>query len=789
MPLEKAWLCPYTRRFLDTTFVGLSPYLPRKLNPVVYCQEYSIPLYPCAFDPTSEIGVQKTRNWLAENHDIQTLRQAGLWFADHDNVLELIPYFRAQEHSAQLTSLELDLCTQKFKAGDINVLSCSTTMEMGIDIGGISIVGMNNVPPHPANYLQRAGRSGRRGETRALTMTMCKNNPHEMAAYADSRWAFDTPIPVPSVSLNSPVILQRHINAFLLTAFLKERHQKDDKDLVKLACDAFFTGENPVAKQFSNYSRVLNRDSPLLEGIRILCKNSMFQNERPETLAAKAAGAMDKAYARWTSDYNSLCQLEKSILGDSDPENSAARRAVSFRKERMAKEYLLKELISQEFLPAHGFPLHVVTFDTMYCSLFKAQQRKEKREDKANTDNIFLRRELPSRSLPSALTEYAPGNRVAINGLVYESKGITLNWHIPASAQAVNELQNLRSCWRCNHCGSFGTAASRSLATCSNCGKPLDPQKNWHEYLEPAGFAVDFLKEPSNNSYSGVSGLTRATADVCGSGAWVSLGIPEAGRFRCTTSGTVFYSARGKDGNEYAVCLACGRTESISKVGEIPSGILMHTKLRGGKSKGDPANHICPACLDGMGWKIKAPLWLACELKTDVLEVQIRMENQLWLNDEGQAFPIVIALRDALAARLGIQAEELDCTVAPRRQEDGSLCTSLFIFDKNAAGYASSAEACMVDILKDARNRLLCSDHNCKTACPHCILDFEQRYKSRELDRHKGLEILTETYMSMFNYRRKREFLVQRHRQRLVGLRRPSFPPHLSILMPKYSFT
>ena len=152
------------------------------------------------------------------------------------------------------------------------MLSCSTTMEMGIDIGGISIVGMNNVPPHPANYLQRSGRSGRRGETRALTFTMCKDSPHEMAAFANSRWAFDTAIPVPRVSLNSPVILQRHINALLLTSFLKERQQKDVRDMVKLSCDTFFTGKNPEARLFSQRFKTLKTDSPLLEGIRFLCR-------------------------------------------------------------------------------------------------------------------------------------------------------------------------------------------------------------------------------------------------------------------------------------------------------------------------------------------------------------------------------------------------------------------------------------------------------------------------------------------------------------------------------------
>lgn len=748
-PLRKKYLCPFTRRFLDTSFLGISPYIPLKGEQLAPCQEYNIPLYPSPFGPTTEEGIQKARIWLTKNKEVQLLRQAGLWFGSHDRVVELAPYFRVQEHSAQLTSTELDACTQRFREGDINVLSCSTTMEMGIDIGGISIVGMNNVPPHPANYLQRSGRSGRRGETRALTFTMCKDSPHEMAAFDNSRWAFDTAIPVPRVSLNSPVILQRHINALLLTSFLKERQQKDVRDMVKLSCDTFFTGKNPEARLFSQRFKTLKTDSPLLEGIRFLCRNSIFQNERPEAMAEKASEAMDRAYERWHNDYDSLCQEEKNMQSDGEKENSAAKRAVTLRKERMAREYLLKELISQEFLPAHGFPLHVATFDTMHLALFLAQQHRKK-ENKEEADNLFMRRELPSRSLSSALSEYAPGNSVALNGLIYESKGITLNWHIPASEEAVAELQNIRSQWRCPSCGSFGTAANRSLTSCSNCGAPLK-QENWHEYLEPAGFAVDFFSEPSNNVTLGITNLSHAEANVCACGPWVSLGLPEIVRFRCTTSGTVFHRSRGLYGKGYAVCLACGRVESISETGEIPSAMRHHKKLRGGKNENDPANHICPACREGMEWKIKAPIWLASEGRTDVLEVQIRKEDLSWLNDKTQAFPVALALRDSLAARLGIQTEELECTVDTRKREDGKFCTSIFVFDKNTAGYASSAGVYMTDLLRDARERLLCREHECETACPHCILSFDLRYQSRDLDRHKGLEVLTPTWLTLLD--------------------------------------
>lgn len=744
-PVTTAWVCPVTRRFLDTTLRGITPYLPLQPTDVTAKSLLvKLPLYdkPFGGDDTDLIHMARSREWLACQEEIQRLREAGLWPVVNDLALELSPYFVTAEHSAQQPADRLKHYEAAFKTGDLNLLSCSTTMEMGIDIGGIAMVAMNNVPPHPANYLQRAGRAGRRKEPRSVSLTLCKSNPHDQIVFSKTDWPFVTSLPAPMVSLNSAVIVQRHINSLVLTHFLAMQIATGRQDTLKLTCGWFFTGidrQVPV-ERFVAWCQAFNgHDELLVNGLHQLIRNSLFEGLDSTKLVRRTGDLMEAVVEVWNPEWEALNRQEEEAKGAG--ESNPAYKAAQYQKERMAGEYLLRELATQGYLPAYGFPTHIAAFDNLTASQFKRAKRE--REEKKGEDNRYRRRELASRDTVMALREYAPGAEVVMDGLVYRSAGITLNWKAPASEQEARETQAIKYAWRCDRCNHSGSSRLfDETSHCSECNAEIK-QENRRTFLEPAGFSVDFYDEPDNDVTT-QDFIPVEAPWVSTNGHWSLLPNPGFGRFRITTRGHLFHQSNGHHGEGYAICLACGRAEPMN--GEsIPQKLLPHKKLRGGKNtKGNEGREECPGSHES--WAIKPGVTLGHEGYTDVLEIQLKDESGIWLNDRVAALTLAVAMRDALAELLGVQANELGCDEKEARPESGSRCRSILIYDRFAAGYASNAGQFIDQIFCVARERLICSA-NCDSACPHCVLDFDQRFAAESLDRRAALKLLTEGWL------------------------------------------
>lgn len=117
---------------------------------------------------------------------------------------------KAEEHTAQWTSGEAAKIQDQFIRGDINVLSCSTTFELGVDVGELQAVLMRNMPPSTANYLQRAGRAGRRTDSAAFVVTFAQRRSHDLTHFREPRRIVAGKVPPPVITLTNEKIVRRH---------------------------------------------------------------------------------------------------------------------------------------------------------------------------------------------------------------------------------------------------------------------------------------------------------------------------------------------------------------------------------------------------------------------------------------------------------------------------------------------------------------------------------------------------------------------------------------------------
>jgi len=131
---------------------------------------------------------------------------------------EAYSLLRPEEHTAMVPQAQRERIENWFK-GDkdiINALVCTSTLEMGVDIGALDSILLRNVPPLPANYWQRAGRAGRRNRM-AVTITYCRPASHDRAYYADPLKMLTGRVDPPAFNLHNDLMVSKHVNASIIT--------------------------------------------------------------------------------------------------------------------------------------------------------------------------------------------------------------------------------------------------------------------------------------------------------------------------------------------------------------------------------------------------------------------------------------------------------------------------------------------------------------------------------------------------------------------------------------------
>jgi len=728
--LDQGWLCPVTRRIFGYSPAGHSPYDPvRALAPV------RLPTLPVAnaggLDPEQRARV---RLWCADAPEIKTLRATGLWTNLHDRAAEYPPFLRAQEHSAQIPRPVLKIYEDRFKDGLINVLNCTTTMEMGVDIPNVTLVVNANVPPSVSNYRQRVGRAGRRGEAFAFAATFCRDVPWDQTAFEAPARYLAMEIAAPAVRLDSPALVVRHVHAALLGSFLRAQ---PDGFSIRTSTGAFFgateLGDAPVGpdapvEAFLESLRTADpQNAELSRHLHALTRGTALDDHASVNLAAATAEALETLVTHWRAEYQEL--LSRAAAATEEE----VKAAFVNRARRMRGEFLLSELARRGFTPSYGFPVDVVCFD------YLTGHDRDRELDKSDGVIAFGEpRGAPARTLDVAIREYAPGAEVVVDGLVHLSEGVLPAWSARADVSRPEDLQQF---WECRRCYAFGLDRVVPEA-CPVCEAP---RPAWHRTLRPSGFLG---RRAPHTGYESLGTVPYQIPRIQAVGAqWQALPDPQVGRLRADPIGQVVTLSSGANGCGYAICLSCGRAVAEEEevplaASPIPDALRKHTPLASSREL-KLVNGYCPGGLTEPQ-RIQRHVRFVHAAHTDVLELQLPTGTA-----RAAGLALAAGLREALAERVGADVREIGVAAGVSKGAAGETRLSLFLHDRAAQGAGLVTRLAepewLSGCLSRAAHRLDCVQ-DCENGCPACVLRPDLSFAEERLDRRGGLDLAREIH-------------------------------------------
>lgn len=623
------------------------------------------------------------------------------------------PYpLRASEHTAQISTTEArdeerwfqDLFHGNEKPLDhrVDVLSVTTTMEMGIDIGSLLLVGLRNVPPSVANYQQRAGRAGRRGSALATVLTFAQQRSHDQYYFDHPPELVSDPPRVPSLYIDNQVIARRHVRSLVLHDFFYQT-------LHERMAQGLFTTWGTIA-DFVTYNTAQKLQDHIASS--------------RETLIERCARIVDAS-------------LESQLGSWLDDIPHEVHRAMQLRD---ANDSLFEELINSGLLPKYAFPVDVV-------SLSIPKQYRPLLSDGAvdyNTDEVM------QRDLKIALAEYAPGAEVVRqsfpNTYKYRSVGVYNPYESSPDYHPTGVLIE------CNDCQAVQLLqpAEPVPDECVECG---GARVSALPYLRPPGFTVD-AAEPNGGAvlYEGEgrerSGYTVPARLLVGQTAF-SGGqprIPFAPRlYTLIRHGDLFTCNKGpdRDAPGYLICPTCGRALDPELPGRhtYPADIPPNYGFRHGPRAGNP----CPNRTDFQNQVI-----LGHRFYSELILLGVDLEPHLdapFAEASGKAVWLSFGTLIANAAGIVLQIDpgEIKLGARPIRRPNGRLHAEVFLYDDvpGGAGYARAIDVNVGEILQKALELAeRCSNPSCSGACYHCVLDYRNQTIHPLLDRSLGRALL-----------------------------------------------
>ena len=392
----------------------------------------------------------------------------------------------AREHTGLLERGDREQLETEFKhkapehkPWDPNLLSCTPTLEMGIDIGDLSTVVLCSVPPTQANYVQRIGRAGRT-DGNAMTVTVASSKEHDLYFYQEPMDMITGQVDPPGIFLDASAVLERQFVAFCFDNWVRSGVSESE---VPVKLEQILSKYNPKIKikvgfpfNFLDYTK-----AHLSQMIRMF--KSMFGEDdvNDETLkrieefakgkgdadmTAKVTTAFKLQYDERQALRNDITKLNAAIKAlkekpkdasfDEDMKNLEQERDGLAAVVRKINDKNTYEFLSEEgMLPNYAFPETGVNLKAILTR--RVTTEEENGERKTSFEKYTKEY---SRAAASAITEFAPDNSFYANGHKLEIDQVDVSNE--------DEAERWRFCPECNHMALDSTL--KNVASCPHCG-------------------------------------------------------------------------------------------------------------------------------------------------------------------------------------------------------------------------------------------------------------------------------------------------------------------------------
>ena len=680
----------------------------------------------------------------------------------------------ADEHSAQLSAKENRRLQDLFKGGIRNILSATTTLELGIDIGGLSGVLMGNVPPGKANYLQRAGRAGRRADGSSAVVTFARPRPFDLAVFADIGRYLAVPLRTPLVLLNRERVVRRHLHALLLNSFfqtlyppgyrtgamrafgsmsqfcgvevppkwLRNEKQKPAApgnttlDMASTSALPWWGSVGTLDGQFSAYLAWLRQaGAPTMraQATRLLAGTigADLANDW-SALLSEVDRLFGGAVARWREEYEPLRATW------TEAKTSSQANAIRYQMAALGEMTVIESLADRQFLPHYGFPIGLQKLKVIVPD--EEQGGRVREEDQYRLE----------RSSLLALREYVPGSQLLVGGKLITSHGLLKHW----TGSNIDSAYGFRG--ECSTCVNkhFYYVRSGSIGPCPICQAPAGESAR-HMLFPRHGFTSAAWDPPKcSTDVERIGSAQTATLAFSGPEASVQA-VESAGSVggiggltvRYREDGTLLVHNAGEYDKGFAICTSCGYAESEWAVDRgamaLPRRFEQHAPISSPRPQ-----DTCPAV-----GTLRNQI-LAAEETTDVLLVDFSGVPGMATSDRPLITTLGYALQQAGARLLELDSRELGVLAVPVGQKGGSWGVVLYDNVPGGAGHVreliaegNGDEVRGGEWFRLARDVLFVDeahDASCETACLQCLLAFDaqEAMSSGLLQRRQALATL-----------------------------------------------